>query len=116
MNALTASLIVALIGATAFVVVAVITSRARIGRLPAIASPDSSNTARIAIGLPEKARHIHAHSIGRNHRKRVITLTEGEVTRPLNRKITRLERRIRGLASPIEIDLTLRPDERGITR
>ena len=58
MNALTASVIVALIGATAFVVVAVITSRARIGRLPAIASPDSSNTAQIAIGLSEKARHF----------------------------------------------------------
>ena len=58
MNALTASLIVALIGATAFVVVAVITSRARIGRLPAIAGPDSSNAAQVAIGLPEKARHF----------------------------------------------------------
>ena len=58
MNALTASLIVALIGATAFVVVAVITSRARIGRLPATAGPDSSNAAQVAIGLSEKARHF----------------------------------------------------------
>jgi hypothetical protein len=58
MNALTASLIVALIGAIAFVVVAVITSRARIGRLPAIAVSDSSNTAQVAIGLSEKARHF----------------------------------------------------------
>src|ERR1700751_5983953 len=58
MNALTASLIVALIGATAFVVVAVITSRARIGRLPAIALSDSSNAAQVAISLPEKARHF----------------------------------------------------------
>ncbi len=58
MNALTASLIVALIGATAFVVVAIITSRARIGRLPAIPAPDSSNTAQVAIGLPENARHF----------------------------------------------------------
>ena len=58
MNALTASLIVALIGAIAFVVVAVITSRARIGQLPAIAVSDSSNTAQVAIGLSEKARHF----------------------------------------------------------
>jgi hypothetical protein len=58
MNALTASLIVALIGVIAFVVVAVITSRARIGRLPAIAVSDSSNTAQVAIGLSEKARHF----------------------------------------------------------
>ena len=58
MNALTASLIVTLIGAIAFVVVAVITSRARIGRLPAIAVSDSSNTAQVAIGLSEKARHF----------------------------------------------------------
>ncbi len=58
MNALTASLIVALIGATAFIVVAIITSRARIGRLPAIPAPDSSDTVQVAIGLPEKARHF----------------------------------------------------------
>ena len=58
MDALTASLIVALIGAIAFVVVAVITSRARIGRLPAIAAPDSSSPAQVAIGLSEKARHF----------------------------------------------------------
>jgi hypothetical protein len=58
MNALTASFTVALIGAIAFVVVAVITSRARIGRLPAIAAPDSSNAAQVAMGLPEKARHF----------------------------------------------------------
>ena len=58
MNALTASLIVALIGVTAFIVVAIITARARIGRLPAIAGPDSSNAAQVAIGLPEKARHF----------------------------------------------------------
>jgi len=58
MNALTASLIVALIAATAFIAVAIITSRARIGRLPAIPAPDSSNTSQVAIGLPEKARHF----------------------------------------------------------
>jgi hypothetical protein len=58
MNALTASLIVALIGAIAFVVVAVITARARIGRLPAPAGPDSSSASQVAIDLPETARHF----------------------------------------------------------
>jgi hypothetical protein len=58
MDALTASLIVALVGATAFIVVAVITARARIGRLPAIAVRDSFNPSHVAIGLPEKARHF----------------------------------------------------------
>ena len=56
MNGLTASLIVALIGATAFVVVAVITARARIGRLPAIAVRDSFNPSHVAIDLPESAK------------------------------------------------------------
>jgi hypothetical protein len=58
MNALTASLIVALIGAIAFIVVAVITARARIGRLPALAGPDASNASQLAIDLPETARHF----------------------------------------------------------
>jgi hypothetical protein len=58
MNALTASLIVALIGATAFVVVAVITARARIGQLPAIAVRDSFNPSQVAIELPESAKHF----------------------------------------------------------
>jgi len=58
MENLTAGLIVALIGATAFVMVAVITARARIGRLPAIAAPDSSKPSQIAISLPESARHF----------------------------------------------------------
>jgi hypothetical protein len=57
MDALTAGLIVAVIGATAFVVAAVITARARMGRLPAIAGPDPSKPASVAIGLPEQARH-----------------------------------------------------------
>jgi hypothetical protein len=56
MDTLTASLTVALIGATAFVVVAVITARARIGRLPAIALGASSSASRIAIDLPESAK------------------------------------------------------------
>jgi hypothetical protein len=56
MTALTASLIVALTGAIAFLVVAVITARHRIGRLPAIAAADSSSPS--AIGLPESARHF----------------------------------------------------------
>jgi hypothetical protein len=62
MNALTACVLVAVIGATAFVVVAIITARARIGLLPAIAGRDSLNpsdvTSHVAIDLPEKARHF----------------------------------------------------------
>ena len=55
MNALTASVIVALIGATAFVVVAVITARGRIGLLPApvVHDPASPFHAR---GLPEQTK------------------------------------------------------------
>jgi hypothetical protein len=56
MNALIACLIVALIGATAFIMVAVITARSRIGRLPAIAGPASSNPLPVAIDLPESAK------------------------------------------------------------
>src|SRR5262249_30383116 len=56
MDALTASLIVALIGATAFIVVAVITARARIGRLPAIAGQPAVSPSPVATGLPESAR------------------------------------------------------------
>jgi hypothetical protein len=56
MNTLTASVIVALIGATAFVVVAVITARTRIGRLPAIAGPASSNPLSVAIDLSESTK------------------------------------------------------------
>src|SRR6516165_1888601 len=56
MNTLTASVIVALIGATAFVVVAVITARTRIGRLPAIAVGAPVNPSHVAIDLPESAK------------------------------------------------------------
>ena len=56
MNTLTASVIVALIGATAFVVVAVITARTRIGRLPAVAVPASSDPLPVAIDLSESAK------------------------------------------------------------
>jgi len=56
MDALTAGLIVALICATAFVVVAIITARARIGRLPAVAT--SSEPSAVAIDLSEQARHF----------------------------------------------------------
>ena len=56
MNLLTASVIVALIGATAFVVVAVITARTRIGRLPAVAVPASSDPLPVAIDLSESAK------------------------------------------------------------
>ena len=54
MNAWTASSIVALIGAIAFVAVAVITAHARIGLLPAIR--DSSNPIDVPIGLTESAK------------------------------------------------------------
>ena len=56
MNMLTASVIVALIGATAFVVVAVITARTRIDRLPAVAVPASSDPLPVAIDLSESAK------------------------------------------------------------
>jgi len=56
MNALTASFIVVLIGAIAFVVVAVMTAQARIGLLPAIAVRDSSDGYRVPIDLPESAK------------------------------------------------------------
>jgi len=56
MNALTASFIVALIGATAFIVIAVITARGRIDLLPAIAVRDSSNSSHVPIDLPESAK------------------------------------------------------------
>src|ERR1700745_3201820 len=58
MNALTASLIVALIGAIAVVMVAMITARARIGRLPAIIVRDAFNPSQVAIDLPESAKHF----------------------------------------------------------
>jgi hypothetical protein len=58
MNALTACVLVAVIGATVFVVVAIITARARIGLLPAIAVRDSFNPSHVAIDLPERARHF----------------------------------------------------------
>jgi hypothetical protein len=58
MDALTAGLIVALIGAAAFIVAAVITARARIGRLPAIAGQPAVDPSPVAIGLPESARHF----------------------------------------------------------
>jgi len=56
MNAFTASFIVALVGATAFIVVALITAHARIGVLPAITVRDSSNPSRVPIDLPESAK------------------------------------------------------------
>ena len=56
MNALTVSFIVALIGAIAFVAVAVITAHARIGSLPAITIQDSSKPSHVSIGLTESAK------------------------------------------------------------
>lgn len=56
MNTLTASSIVALIGATAFIVVAVITARGRIGLLPAIVVRDSPNSSHVPINLSESAK------------------------------------------------------------
>jgi hypothetical protein len=56
MNALMADVIVALIGATAFIVIAIITARSRIGLLPAIAGRDRSNSRQIPIDLPDSAK------------------------------------------------------------
>jgi len=55
MNALIASLIVAVISATAFAAVALITARTRIGTLPEIALRDSSNPAHVPNDLSESA-------------------------------------------------------------
>jgi hypothetical protein len=57
MNALAASFIVALIGVTAFIVVAVLTTRGRIGLLPPIAIRDSSsNSSHASVDLSESAK------------------------------------------------------------
>lgn len=56
MNALTASFILVLIGATTFIVVALITAHARIGLLPAVEVRDSSNPCHVPINLPESAK------------------------------------------------------------
>ena len=58
MNAFTASFIVALIGAIAFIAVALITAHARIGVLPAITVRDSSNPSHLLIDLPESAKKL----------------------------------------------------------
>jgi hypothetical protein len=58
MNAFTASFIVALIGAIAFIAVALITAHARIGVLPAITVRDSSNPSHLPIDLPESAKKL----------------------------------------------------------
>ncbi len=58
MDALTASIIVALISATAFIVAAFITARGRIGVLPALAVRDASNPSRVPIDLPESAKQF----------------------------------------------------------
>ena len=56
MNAWTASSIVALVDAIAFVAVAVITAHARIGLLPAITVRDPFNPIDVPIGLAESAK------------------------------------------------------------
>jgi hypothetical protein len=56
MNALAASFIVALIGVTAFVIVAALTTRGRIGLLPPIVVRDSANSSHVPIDLPESAK------------------------------------------------------------
>jgi hypothetical protein len=58
MNALTASLIVALSSAIAFVAAALITAHARIGLLPSITVRDSSNPSHVPNGLTESTRKI----------------------------------------------------------
>lgn len=58
MDALTASIIVAVIGAIAFIVIALVTARARIGVLPAMAARDSSNPSHVPVDLPESAKQF----------------------------------------------------------
>jgi hypothetical protein len=62
MNVLAASFIVALIGVTAFIVVAALTSRGRIGLLPPIAVRGSSNSSHVPIDLPESAKKFRVLS------------------------------------------------------
>lgn len=56
MDALIAGIIVALISAVAFIAVALVTARARIGVLPARAVPDSSNPSHVQSDLSESAK------------------------------------------------------------
>ena len=58
MDALTASIIVAVIGAIAFIVIALVTARARIGVLPAMAARDSSNPSHVPVDLPESVKQF----------------------------------------------------------
>jgi multidrug transporter EmrE-like cation transporter len=58
MDALTASIIVAVIGGIAFIAVALVTARTRIGVLPAMAARDSSSPSHIAVDLPESAKQF----------------------------------------------------------
>jgi hypothetical protein len=58
MDALTASIVVALIGAVAVIAVAFITARGRIGVLPAMAARESSGPSRAPIDLPESAKQF----------------------------------------------------------
>jgi hypothetical protein len=56
MDALTASLVVAVVSAIAAIAVAFMTARDRIGVLPAIAARDPSNPSRVPVDLPESAK------------------------------------------------------------
>jgi hypothetical protein len=58
MDAFAASIVVALISAIAFIAIAFITARGRIGVLPAIAARDSSSPSRAPIDLPESAKQF----------------------------------------------------------
>ncbi len=58
MDALTAGIIVALIGATAFIVATLMTTRGRIGTLPAKAAGHSSSRSHVAAELPESAKQF----------------------------------------------------------
>jgi hypothetical protein len=58
MDAITASIIVALIGAAVSIAVAFITARSRIGVLPAIAIRDPSDPSRVPVDLPERAKQF----------------------------------------------------------
>jgi len=62
MDALTAGIIVALIGATAFIAVALMTARARIGTLPAKPAGHSSDPSHGPVELPESAKQFRVLS------------------------------------------------------
>src|SRR5450755_2039719 len=54
--------------------------------------------------------YIDPHSIGSNHGKLVVTLAEREVALPAGGEIEWLQGGVRGMISPIEVNLAARPE------